>query len=684
MRAASGQTGRMPLFQHEVRNGVAWVTFDSGGMNTLSQAAIAELRALTAELRRVHAASPLVGAILQGNKFGLGAGANIGELLNATREQLAGFIDVAHEALYDIEEGPFPWLAVVDGFALGGIYELALACRAIIATERSTLGFPEIRLNIFPGLGGTQRMPRRSGLVNAADPVKGDAGFTAVLTGKNFRAREAAAIRMIDAVIPPGEDVAAFAEKYLRETVPTLRRETPADLANAEALKPMVLPMIQKATMGRPNPRAPYVALDVMVRGAALPLREANRIERDAFLDVASSSEGKAGMRFFFTQQAVQKLPKGFPGKARPLERIGVDGADGFMGNAIAWLALEAGYQVTAHVPLAQFAPSVKEKLAAKYRRAVEKGSLTQADVERKLGTVKVSTDIADLFGCDLVIEARMENREIKAKFFEALGKGMNPNGLVASNSSSMGPGLLGAHFAAGGGSTKNFLNLHFFSPAEHPMMQLVEVIRGADTSDDAVATAHAFVRRINKTPVILNDGSPGFLVNAGLAAYMREAERIYREGTPVATIDEAMREAIFPMGPFELGDAAGLDIAAGMFDTIAAAEPLDPPPLVWKLREAKRFGVKSGAGVYDYADGRRLGEWAGLKDLVPNRGTRVASKEEIVERCAKALYAKARELVARRIVASEEECDLAFVLGIGFAMYLGGPIFYAKQRGWA
>ena len=237
--------------------------------------------------------------------------------------------------------------------------------------------------------------------------------------------------------------------------------------------------------------------------------------------------------------------------------------------------------------------------------------------------------------------------------------------------------------FAVGGGSPTSFLNLHFFSPAEHPMMQLVEVIRGKETTDDAVATAHAFVRSINKTPVILNDGSAGFLVNAGLAAYMLEAEKIYREGTPVETIDAAMRETIFPMGPFELGDSAGLDIAAGMFDTIATAGPIEPPPLVWKLREAKRFGIKSGAGVYDYADGKRTGVWPGLAALVPDRGSRVAGKDEIIERCAKALYEKARELCDRKIVASEEECDLAFVFGIGFAMHLGGPIFYGKQRGW-
>ncbi len=673
----------MSQFEHEVRNGIAWVVFDSGGMNTLSAGAIEDLQALIAELRRVHASTPLTGVVLQGNKFGLGAGANIGELMSATREQLGQFIDRGHETLFAIEEGPFPWLAVVDGFALGGIYELALACRGIVATERSTMGFPEIRLNIFPGLGGTQRMPRRSGLLNAEDPIGGDAGITAVLQGKNFKARQAAAIKMIDAVIPDGEDVHAFAERFLREALPGIDRTAPADLANAEALKPMVLPMIQKATMGRPNPRAPYIALDVMVKGASLPLREAIRVERDAFLDVATSAEGKAGMRFFFTQQKVQKPPKGLPGKPRALKKVGVDGADGYMGNAIAWLALEAGYQVVGHVPIAKFAASVPDKLAAKYARAVKKGSMTEADAKKKVGSVAVTTDLKDLYDCDLVIEARMESREIKAEFYRGLGAGMKADGLVASNSSSMGPGLLAGDFAAGGGSRRNFLNMHFFSPAEHPMMQLVEIIAGKETSPEAVATAHAFARSINKTPVILQDGSPGFLVNAGLAAYMLEAETIYREGTPVEVIDEAMRETVFPMGPFELGDQAGLDIAAGMFDTIAAASPLERDPLVWKLRELKRFGVKSGAGVYDYDNGKKKGVWPGLADLVPQRGERVAGKDEIVERCTRALYAKARELVDRKIVASEEECDLAFVFGIGFAMHLGGPIYYGKLHGY-
>ena len=673
----------MSQFSFDVRNGVAWVTFDSGGMNTLAVATIADLKTLIAELHAVHTKTPLTGVILKGNKFGLGAGANINELLQGGRAELEALIDAGNTQLFAIEEGPFPWVVLLDGIALGGIYELALACHAIVATERSMVGFPEIRLNIFPGLGGTQRLPRRTGLLNTEDPVGGDAAITAILQGKNFPVRKAAALKMIDAVIPAGEDPAAFAERFVRETMPTLRRPTPPDLANAEALRPMVLPTIQKATMGRPNPRAPYVALDVMLKGAPLPLRDAIKVERDAFIDVAASPEGKAGMRFFFTTQKVQKLPKDFPGKARELKKIGVDGIDGFMGNAIGWLALEAGYQVVGHVPMAQFVASVPDRLKAKYARAVQRGAMTQEQADAKVASVKVTTDIADLGDCDLVVEARMESREIKAAFYRALGKVMKPDGLVASNSSSMGPAILTPYLAETGGHPANFLNLHFFSPAEHPAMQLVEVVRGERTTWDAVATAHSFVRKINKTPVLLRDGSAGFLVNAGLASYFQAADDLYREGTPIAVVDEAMRKRVFPMGPFELADQAGVDVAAGMFDTMAAEQAPARPPLVWQLRDVKRFGVKAGAGFYDYEKGKKQGEWAGLAGLVAGRGARVASADEIVERCVRALYATARGLCDRQIVDSEEECDLAFVLGIGFAMHLGGPIFYGKQHGW-
>ena len=674
----------MGTFTTRYENDVALVTFDQGGMNTLSRAAIEELDGLEAEIRAKHAETPLVGVVLSGNRYGLGAGANIGELLQGTRADLAALIDRGDAVLFRIEESPVPWVAALDGVALGGIYELALACRAIVATPRSSVGLPEMQLNIFPGLGGTQRLPRRSGLVNPTDPVGGDAALSVILQGKSLRADAALAIHMIDAIVPEGQELQAFAVRFLREQLSTLRRPQP-DLSMAAQVAPMVLPTILKATQGRQHPRAPFVALEVVTEGVQKPLREGVALERDRFLEVATGSEAKAGMRFFFTQQRVTKLPAELAKVTpRPIRRVGVDGFDGYMGNAIAFLARRAGFEVVGHVPVPELAANAPARMRQKYEPLLKRGRIDAAVADAEVASVAVATDVAKLADCDLVIEARKEDPRAKADFYRALAAVVRPTTIVSSNSSSMGPGFLGAFYRDGGGDPANLVNLHFFSPAEHPQRALVEVIRTADTPPDLLAALHGFVRKIGKVPLVLQDGSPGFLVNAALAEYFREAEALYREGTPIERIDEVMRERVFPMGPFELADQAGVDVAAGMFDVIAKTAPPPSPPLITVLRDRQRFGIKSGGGFYEYGGGKKGAPWAELETIAAPRGSRVAEADAIVDRCVRAMFVKARELLDRGIVASREEADLAFVYALGFAMYLGGPFFYAEQRGWS
>lgn len=674
----------MGAFTTRYENGIAFVAFDQGGMNTLSRAAIEELDGVEAAIRAQHATTPLAAVVLTGNRYGLGAGANIGELMQGSSQDLATLIDRGDEVLFRIEDGPVPWVAVVDGVALGGIYELALACRAIVATKRSSVGLPEMGLNIFPGLGGTQRLPRRAGLVNASDPVGGDAALSIILQGKSLRADQALAIHMIDAIVPEGEDPAAFGARFAREQLPALKRPTP-DLSNAAQIAPMVLPTVLKATSGRQHPRAPFVALEVVTEGATKPLREGIRLERDRFLDVATSAEGKAGMRFFFTQQRVTKLPSELAKVTpRPIRRVGIDGFDGYMGNAIAFLARRAGFEVVGHVPVPELAANAPGRMRQKYEPLLKRGRIDAAAADAEVASVRVATDLSALADCDLVIEARKEDPEAKAAFYRALAQVVRPDTIVSSNSSSMGPGFLAEYFQSGGGNPANFVNLHFFSPAEHPQRALVEVVRTSTTPPEVLAALHGFVRKIGKVPVMLQDGSPGFLVNAALAEYFREAEALYREGTPIERIDQVMRERVFPLGPFEVADQAGVDVAAGMFDVIARTAPPPSPPLVTLLRDRGRFGVKSGGGFYDYAGTTKGSPWVELPSLTAPRGSRVAEPDEIVDRCVRSMWEKSRELLGRGIVASKEESDLAFVYALGFAMYLGGPFFYAEQRGWS
>ncbi len=674
----------MGTFTTRYEDGIALVAFDQGGMNTLSRAAIEELDGVEAAIRTQHAKTPLAGVVLSGNRYGLGAGANIGELMEGSAADLATLIDRGDAVLFRIEESPVPWVAAVDGVALGGIYELALACRAIVATKRSSVGLPEMGLNIFPGLGGTQRLPRRAGLVNASDPVGGDAALSVILQGKSLRAEQALAIHMIDAVVPDGEDLQTFAVRFLREQLSSLQRPVP-DLSNAAQIAPMVLPTVMKATQGRQHPRAPFVALEVVTQGVAKPLRDGIQLERDRFLEVATSGEGKAGMRFFFTQQRVTKLPAELAKVTpRPIRRVGIDGFDGYMGNAIAFLAKRAGFEVVGHVPVPDLAANAPGRMRQKYEPLLKRGRIDAAAADAEVASVMVATDLSALADCDLVIEARKEDPDAKAAFYKALAQVVRPDTIVSSNSSSMGPGFLAEYFQAGGGNPANFVNLHFFSPAEHPQRALVEVVRTGSTPPEVLAALHGFVRKIGKVPVMLQDGSPGFLVNAALAEYFREAEALYREGTPLERIDQVMRERVFPLGPFEVADQAGVDVAAGMFDVIARTAPPPTAPLVTRLRDRGRFGVKSGGGFYEYTGTTKGAPWSDLPALAAPRGARVADADEIVDRCVRSMYQKSRELLGRGIVASKEESDLAFVYALGFAMYLGGPFFYAEQRGWS
>ena len=436
--------------------------------------------------------------------------------------------------------------------------------------------------------------------------------------------------------------------------------------------------------MGRPNPRAPYVALDVMAKGAALPLKDAIKLERDAFLDVCTSAEGRAGMRFFFTQQSVQKLPKSFPGKARTLKRIGVDGADGYMGNAIAWLALEAGYDVIAHVPLPQFAKAVPEKLGAKYGRAVKKGAMSAADVETKVGARDRR-------------HRHRRARQLRPRHRGAHGEPRDQGGVL--------PGARQRHQSGRPGRLE--LELDGPRPARRrlqgrrrrpPQPAQPALLQPGRASDDAArrghrSEGHVAGRRRHRARVRAQHQQDAGRPAGRLARLPRQRRprRLHaRRRDDLPRGHAGRRRSTRPCARRSSRWARSSSATRPASTSPPACSTPSPPPRScrssrwsWKLREQKRFGIKNGAGIYEYKDGKPTGEWPGLAALVPDRGTRVASAEEIVERCAKALYAKARELCDRKIVASEEECDLAFVFGIGFAMYLGGPIFYGKQRGW-
>jgi 3-hydroxyacyl-CoA dehydrogenase / enoyl-CoA hydratase / 3-hydroxybutyryl-CoA epimerase / enoyl-CoA isomerase len=666
-------------------DGVALVRLDDPGakLNTLSRPAVDEL---DAAFERLASEPGLQGAVLAGKRGGgLGAGANIGELQSFSTAELRALIDAGHRLLNRLEDFPRPVVASIGSLALGGILELALGPAARVADAGAQVGFPEINLLLFPGLFGGVRTARRVGL---------DQAIGLVLGGKSLSAEAALDAGLIDEMVPPGADSIEAAARLALDLGSGRRKRRP-DLSfsreEVEAAAAAHRPALEKSTRGRGRPRAGFRFLETLPRTLTLPRAEAQALEAEVFCELTSSREGKAGMRHFFVSTAAARPPKALAeAKARPVRRVGVAGVDGYMGNAIAFLALaNARLEVVGwtmefvpNLPIsaAERLSAARASLLAKYGPLVKKGVLTQAAAEEAAGRVRFTTDIEELGSCDFVIEAIAENPEIKLAFFEALAGRVRPETVVASNSSSMGPGFLAQAFEKGGGDPASFLNLHFFSPAELPALALVELVAGERSAKDALLTAFQLARSMKKTPILLRDGSRGFLVNAILAAYMGAAESLLVEGTPVERLDAALTAAGMPQGYATLLDAVGLDTTAGMLRFIGQDRSV-----VYRLVEMGRLGRKSGGGFYDYdGTGPRAavkGVFPGLRDLLPPG--RAAPAEEIVERCFRAMFDRAQDLLERGIVESKEAADLAMVLGLGFPVDLGGIFFYGEGLGW-
>jgi 3-hydroxyacyl-CoA dehydrogenase/enoyl-CoA hydratase/3-hydroxybutyryl-CoA epimerase len=685
------------LVSVEVRpDAVALVRLDdpNAKLNTLSRRAIDELEEA---FTRLEAEAGLKGVVLAGKRGGgLGAGANIGELQSFPAAELRRLIEDGHRLLNRIEDFPRPVVASIGGLALGGIHELALGPAARVADAGGQVGFPEINLLLFPGLFGGPRTARRIGLGDPSRPEQPGA-IGLVLGGKSLSAEAALAAGLVDEVLPAGADPVEAAARLALELASGRRTRRP-DLAftrrEVEAAALAHRPVLEKSTRGRRRPQAGFVFLEVLPDTLTLPRAEAQAIEAEAFSELAASREGKAGMRHFFVSTAAGRPPKSLAGaEARPLRRVGVAGVDGYMGNAIAFLALAnarlevVGWTVESAPGLktsaAERLDSARAGLLSKYGPPVKKGLVTQQAAEEAVGRVRWTTDLAELGSCGFVIEALGEDPKLKLSFFEALAQRLQPEAVVASNSSSMGPGFLAQGFEKGGGDPQSFLNLHFFSPAELPAMGLVELIASERSSRDAVLTAFQLARAMKKTPVLLRDGSRGFLINSILAAYIGAAEALLEEGTPLERLDAALIAAGMPQGFGVLLDAAGLDTCAGMLRFMGRERSL-----IVRLVEAGRLGKKSGGGLYEYeGTGPRAtmrGVYSGLAQMLPAGSGRGSTPEEIEERCFRAMYNRAQELLDQGIVESKEMADLAMVLGLGFPVDLGGIFFYAEGRGWS
>lgn len=643
-----------------VRDDIAVLTVDNPPVNVIGHRV---RQGLADGLERVRAASELRGVVIACAGRTWMSGADVSEFgrprPEPTIRQVAAVLD-------DLDK---PVVAALFGTVFGGGFELAMACGARVAHPRTRVGLPEVSLGIVPGCGGTQRLPRLIGVA---------AAFDAMLTARSFDAETALAKGAIDALnddpVTAAVDLArALADRGERPRVrdlPVPTDDLPADfLVQAET-------RIRRSHRGQFAPTRLIACFEALL---TLSFDEAMAVEQAEILACFDRPQAAALRHIFFAERAALKLEDGALADPRPVKSVGILGA-GTMGTGIAVNVADAGLDLK----LFDADPAALERGMARirdtYRGLVAKGRLSQAAADERQGRITLVGSLAGLEESDLFIEAVFEDMEVKTAVLTDLDAVARPGAVLATNTSYLSIDRL----ADATRRPEDVVGLHFFSPAN--IMRLCEVVRGPRTSPQTLATALAVAKRLGKVAVISGDAD-GFIGNHMLQAYRREAMLIALQGTDVATIDRALVDWGFAMGPFQVSDLAGLDI--GYRNRRRKAEVDRDPVDGWvpdRLVEAGDLGRKSGRGFYDYG-GTAPVPSAVAQALVEESAAalgiarRAESSDTIVHRCLTALANAGQGLLERGVAARASDIDLVYVHGYGFPAYRGGPMYWAEQE---
>lgn len=670
-----GKTVRLQLLYA----GIAELCFDrrEDSINKLDVRAVEELRMATDELYR-HA--DLRGVLVSSAKSVFIVGADIfefAELFARPEDEIAAHIAGQNAAFRRFEDLGVPIVTAINGVALGGGLEMALASDCRVAAETAQVGLPEVKLGLFPGYGGTVRLPR---LTSAAVAIEW------ICTGKSHSAAQAAAEGVVDEVTPPGQLRSAALARLAALIASGDWRASRVRRHGPFAPDPGAFGEAH-ARLEKDSPLQPAAleAVKLMESCAALGRDPALEREHRAFARIARTQAAVSLVQQFVNEQRVKAKAKAYGTQATSVRRVGVVGA-GIMGGGIAYTCASRGFPVV----MKDIAAKALEQGMAEARKLLQKqvraGRLAADQMEAVLSTIHPQLDYENFGSFDLVIEAVVENMEVKNRVLSEIEQRTGGSALIASNTSS----LSIESMAAGLARPENFLGLHFFNPV--PVMPLVEVVRGSRTSAAALAGAVGYAASLGKTPIVVRD-CPGFLVNRILTAYLLGGFRAMREGADFRVMDQVMESFGWPMGPAYLQDVIGLDTLLRVVEVISAGYPrrmaFDFPIAPGHLLEAGRLGQKSGAGYYRYGvdpkgKPRKLpdAEACALVAQLQAPGARPLEAQEIIDRLMLPMIIEASLCLEQGVADSPEEIDLALVLGLGFPRYAGGPLKYADWLG--
>jgi 3-hydroxyacyl-CoA dehydrogenase / enoyl-CoA hydratase / 3-hydroxybutyryl-CoA epimerase len=659
-------------------DGVARVAINVPGrpVNVLVPELFADL-AHVAELIRTR--SDVKGAVLTSTKpRAFVAGADLKDFATAYDRKMSAQAarDLTLEAsmIYRrLETCGKPVVAAINGLALGGGYELCLAChyRVLVDDPAAVIGLPEVTIGLLPGAGGTQRLPRLIGIERA---------MPLLLSGRKVKPAEALTLGMVDSVVP-SDLVYETARAWVLQHPDACQ---PWDVkgfrvpGGAGALAPHAggtfgrgVAAVRKGTQD--NYPAPGAILSCVYEGAQLPIDAALRVEANYFGPLLAGPVARNMIRTLFVNKLAADKGVGRPRLPdAKVTKLGVLGA-GMMGSGIAFVSAAAGIDVVLLDTNRAAAEQGKARCAASLEKEVAAGRRSEQAVAELLTRITPSDDFGALAGCDLVVEAVFENREIKADVIRKAEAALPASVIFASNTSTLPITGLAQHSAR----PTQFIGLHFFSPVER--MQLVEVIVGRDTSESTVAFALAFVRQLRKTPIVVND-SPGFYTSRIFCAYIDEGMAMLAEGVAPAIIENAAKQAGMATGPLAVTDEVTLDLQQKVLDQ-ARADDLPTgflrqhaAPVIEKLNALGRLGRKAGMGFYSYPAGARKYLWSGLTELYPLQ-ERQPSVEDAKRRLLTIQALEAARCVEEGVITAPADADLGAVLGFGFPTWTGGTL---------
>jgi 3-hydroxyacyl-CoA dehydrogenase/enoyl-CoA hydratase/3-hydroxybutyryl-CoA epimerase len=630
---------------------IAWLTFDKPGAsaNALSRAAMEEL---DQRLREVEQQQP-AGLVIVSGKSGFIAGADVAEFgqVRAPEEAVPSIL-AAQGVLDRLERLPFPTVAAINGYCLGGGLELALACRHRVCADdpKVTLGLPEVMLGIHPGFGGTVRCVRLVGVATAMDMM---------LTGNNLRPDRALRAGLVDEVVPAAQ-LRAAAKQLALHPRPRKRAPLGQRLLNLPLLRRLVAGKIEQQVRRRARPDhypAPYAIVDLWRRHGA-STRSGYEAEAQSVARLVCTQTSRNLVRVFFLQERL----KGLGGKDVPTGgHVHVVGAGVMGGDIAAWCALR-GFTVTLEDRAAQYVQPALDRARAFF----DKRSRVPGKAAEQMARLQGDVEGRGVERADAVIEAIFESAEAKRELYARIEPRLQPGAILATNTSSLMLEPLAERLAAPG----RLVGLHFFNPVAQ--MPLVEVIETAATDPQARAAALAFTRAIDKLPLPCRS-APGFLVNRVLMPYMTEAMLAANEGVPLATIDQVAVRFGMPMGPIELADTVGLDVCLHVGRILSAAFGGPAPDAVAPLVESGKLGRKTGQGLYEWREG---------KAIKPAVDAAYRAPADLEDRLMLALVNEAMAVLREGVVADADLIDAGVIFGSGFAPFRGGPLRYAQERG--